>query len=81
MMRRAVQEAFQDKRERIVQPHNAVGPRPDEIADGAIVAFDHPAFGADRLSDFGAKVLGRSSRPVRAPMERIQLDVGSFDES
>jgi len=73
--RRAEEEVAEDPGDRIVEPDDELGARPDEITPLRVVAVDDPPLPRRRLNDAAAERLGVGFGPVRFPVQRIKLDV------
>lgn len=74
---RALEEAREDHAERRVEPDHGVGARPHQIAGAAtpVVAVDDPRVAKDRARDTLREEIDGYERPVRAPGERVELDM------
>jgi hypothetical protein len=65
----------------VVQPDQAGGTSPGEVSYFVIVAVQHPPLGIDGGTGQMSKLLARPGRPIRLPVERIQLDMGHVQDS
>jgi len=74
---RTFEEPREDHAEWRIQPDDRVGARPHQIAGpaSAVVPVDDPGITFDGLSDALAKHLDRDHRPVRTPVQGVELDV------
>src|SRR2546428_1403281 len=74
---RAQEEAREDDPERRVEPDHCVGARHHQTlrAASGVVAVDDPHVAFDRASDALLEDVDRHERPVRAPGERVELNV------
>src|SRR5437870_1881419 len=74
---RAQEEVREDDPERRVEPDHRVGARQHQTlrAASAVVAVDDPGLAFDLLSDALLEDVDGREHPVRAPGERVELDV------
>jgi hypothetical protein len=73
----ASEQSEEDHAERRVEPDHGVGPRPHQVAGATtrVVPVDDPRVAFDRASDALLKLIDGDHRPVRTPVERVELDV------
>src|SRR5262249_11717783 len=70
-------EAWERDSETEIEPDDEVGPLEHEVTElSAVVAVDDPGVAGDRVFDAGTELVIRVRRPVRAPVQRVELDVG-----
>ena len=63
----------EDQRQRIVEPHDGLGARPDDVADMAVVAREYPPRHLRSLVGARTENIRRRGCPVGLPEEGIEL--------